>query len=354
MGNAIGNILNCPELSNIQNSNKEYLSEYFQDEDINSLNYPEVLEEVLMNATHLKLNYPEILDEILKKVDSAVLSSKSGSILERVKCCSHSILSKKDLDLKMVAAGSVMTFLLTCASNNAINSITEKAVNNMQNIKSSTWISPSSTKPSSLVKENITCNKEGLSMPVVAINTMNIPLTEISQKNITDIKDIKDKSSSRTQTTPVSRSKTITPTNATELKVAETNVSRTKVEVADIMPQCKKIINMTATAYDLSYKSCGKTREHPAYGITASGKRATVGRTIAVDPSVIPLGTRVYISFPDAYNYLDGIYIAEDTGSLIKGNKIDIFFGEDKPGESIIYNKAMGFGLQEVVVYVLD
>jgi len=66
-----------------------------------------------MNAAQLKLNYPEILEEIIRKVDSAVLSSKSPSILERVKCCSQSILSKKDLDLKVVAAGSLMTFLLT-------------------------------------------------------------------------------------------------------------------------------------------------------------------------------------------------------------------------------------------------
>ncbi|GAE88876.1 3D domain-containing protein [Acetivibrio straminisolvens] len=347
MGNTAGNIFNCPDLNRVQSSSKEYLSEYFQEEEIQSLNYPEVLEEILMNAAHLKLNYPEILDEILRKVDSAVLSSKSASVLERVKDCSQSILSNKDLDLKLIAAGSVMTFLLTCAGNNVLNSITEKAANNVQNFKSSTWISPSSTKLSSLGKESVPCKTEGISMPVSAINTMDVSLTEI-KKNITD------ESLSKTQSVPVSRSKMVKSASATEVKATETKFTRTKVEVADIMPQCKRIINMTATAYDLSYKSCGKTREHPAYGITASGARATVGRTVAVDPSVIPLGTRVYISFPVAYSHLDGIYIAEDTGSLIKGNKIDIFFGEDKPGESTVYNNAMKFGLQEVVVYVLD
>jgi len=97
MGNTIGNIFNCPDLNRVHSRSREYLSEYFQEEEINSLNYPEILEEVLMNAAQLKLNYPEILEEIIRKVDSAVLSSKSPSILERVKCCSQSILSKKDL-----------------------------------------------------------------------------------------------------------------------------------------------------------------------------------------------------------------------------------------------------------------
>ena len=51
---------------------------------------------------------------------------------------------------------------------------------------------------------------------------------------------------------------------------------------------------------------------------TATGKTATAGRTIAVDPSVIPYGTKVEI---------DGhTYIAEDCGGGVKGNHIDIFF----------------------------
>ena len=51
---------------------------------------------------------------------------------------------------------------------------------------------------------------------------------------------------------------------------------------------------------------------------TATGARATAGRTIAVDPSVIPYGTAVEIN--------GHTYIAEDCGGDIKGNRIDIFF----------------------------
>lgn len=52
-------------------------------------------------------------------------------------------------------------------------------------------------------------------------------------------------------------------------------------------------------------------------GITASGTTAQAGRTIAVDPSLIPLGSSVIIN--------GHTYVAEDTGGAIKGNRIDIF-----------------------------
>ncbi len=50
---------------------------------------------------------------------------------------------------------------------------------------------------------------------------------------------------------------------------------------------------------------------------TATGARTTPGRTIAVDPRVIPMGARVYI--PGV-----GVRVAEDTGGLIKGNRLDL------------------------------
>lgn len=51
---------------------------------------------------------------------------------------------------------------------------------------------------------------------------------------------------------------------------------------------------------------------------TASGERAEAGKTIAVDTSVIPFGTEVRIG--------DTVYTAQDTGSAVKGNIIDIYF----------------------------
>lgn len=90
------------------------------------------------------------------------------------------------------------------------------------------------------------------------------------------------------------------------------------------------------TAYDLSVESCGKVPEHPGYGITASGKSLAghtleSARAIAVDPDVIPMGSKVHIAFDDEnMRQYDGVYTAVDTGGAIRGNRIDLYVGEDE------------------------
>ncbi len=59
-------------------------------------------------------------------------------------------------------------------------------------------------------------------------------------------------------------------------------------------------------------------------GTTATGTQARVG-AIAVDPKVIPYGTRMFIITNDGH-YVYGIATAEDCGGAIKGNKVDLFF----------------------------
>lgn len=115
----------------------------------------------------------------------------------------------------------------------------------------------------------------------------------------------------------------------------------------------EKTFEMIATAYDLSVESCGKSPSHPYYGITASGLRAVSGRTVAVDPKVIPLKSILYIEFPEPYTHMDGFYRAEDVGSAIKGNRVDIFFGEDRVGERVVYNECMQFGIRNVIVHLV-
>ncbi|NLY44424.1 MAG: DUF348 domain-containing protein [Tissierella sp.] len=106
----------------------------------------------------------------------------------------------------------------------------------------------------------------------------------------------------------------------------------------------RKSITMNASAYDLSYESTGKRPGDKWYGITASGTKVRPG-VVAVDPRVIPLGTKLYIKSLDGTpDY--GFAVAEDKGGAIKGNKIDLFF------ESSADVKR--FGRRNVKVYILE
>lgn len=105
-----------------------------------------------------------------------------------------------------------------------------------------------------------------------------------------------------------------------------------------------KVLTVTATAYDLSYQSTGKTPSSPGYGITATGMKARRG-VIAVDPKVIPLYSRLYIESPDG-SWCYGYAVAGDTGGAIKGNKIDLFFPS--------HSEAINFGRRTAKVYILE
>lgn len=115
-------------------------------------------------------------------------------------------------------------------------------------------------------------------------------------------------------------------------------------------------ITFECTAYDLSYQSCQKNPDHPLFGITASGvslrnHSRKSAMAIAVDPKVIPLGSKVLIVFKDKMReQYSGIYRAVDTGGAIKGNRIDVFFGDF--GEKVS-SEAMRFGRVNADVYVL-
>lgn len=99
--------------------------------------------------------------------------------------------------------------------------------------------------------------------------------------------------------------------------------------------QLKKVIKVKATAYDSCEICCGKTD-----GITKTGTKAKTDHTIAVDPKVIPLGSKVYIA------ELGKIYTAEDTGGKIIGSRIDIFMDT--------HEQAKQFGIRELTAYILE
>lgn len=78
-------------------------------------------------------------------------------------------------------------------------------------------------------------------------------------------------------------------------------------------------------------------------GTTATGTVARVG-AIAVDPKVIPLGTKMYVVSTDG-EYVYGYCTAEDTGGLIKGYRLDLYFDT--------IEECYGFGARNCLVYIL-
>lgn len=89
----------------------------------------------------------------------------------------------------------------------------------------------------------------------------------------------------------------------------------------------------TVTHYCPCEICCGKSD-----GITSTGTQATEGRTVAVDPEVIPLGSTVII---DGHEY-----IAEDVGGAIKNHKLDIFVSD--------HQKALELGVVKKDVYLIE
>lgn len=87
--------------------------------------------------------------------------------------------------------------------------------------------------------------------------------------------------------------------------------------------QILRTVEVTATGYTAGVESTGKTPDHPQYGITYSGVKVRRDKnavsTIAADPKVFPLGSILYIP---GYGY----GVVADTGSAIKGRKIDLYY----------------------------
>ena len=101
-------------------------------------------------------------------------------------------------------------------------------------------------------------------------------------------------------------------------------------------PTIESLGEFTATAY------CCENYPHICNDgdatVTATGTTPTAGRTIAVDPDVIPYGTEVIIN--------GHTYIAEDCGTAIQGNRIDILFPT--------HEEALLFGKHRVEVFTIN
>lgn len=107
-----------------------------------------------------------------------------------------------------------------------------------------------------------------------------------------------------------------------------------KVLAIETDPEIKNLGEFRLTAYCTCEKCCGQWAD----GLTYSGTVATPGRTVAVDPDVIPLGSTVYINGAE--------YIAEDIGGMVKGCRIDVLFAT--------HQEALEFGVQKAYISIKE
>lgn len=107
----------------------------------------------------------------------------------------------------------------------------------------------------------------------------------------------------------------------------------TKYRPIDVKPcadtAISEVMVMEATAYVLE--------DGNGDGVTSIGKIPREGRTVAVDPDIIPYGTKLTINGESGY-------VAEDTGGDIRGYRLDIFMDD--------YSRAIKFGRRDVKVEV--
>ena len=124
-------------------------------------------------------------------------------------------------------------------------------------------------------------------------------------------------------------------------KIVEKEKETNKENVVTTVPQEEEIVEKedkvylgkyTLTAYCPCHECSEGWKDQ-----TSTGVRAKQGRTIAVDPEVIPYGTKVEIN--------GNVYVAEDCGGAIKGNKIDIYFNS--------HSQTVKFGVQYAKVYLI-
>ncbi|MFD4820283.1 ubiquitin-like domain-containing protein [Peribacillus butanolivorans] len=114
----------------------------------------------------------------------------------------------------------------------------------------------------------------------------------------------------------------------------KTTVAQASRGASNVNSTSGKEIYVSSTAYTASCKGCS--------GVTSTGvdlKSNPDAKIIAVDPSVIPMGSKVYV---EGYGYA----VAADKGGAIKGNRIDVFFSSK--------NDAYRWGVKKVKIRVLN
>ena len=198
-------------------------------------------------------------------------------------------------------------------------------------------------KRSILKKLSLKNKKWGLSLILAGIAALNVGFTEqASAIENAEVAQVEEVDILPTQSGSVEETSS---QSDTEIEIIDENIDPETDNYNEDVAVEEEFVEEKSNAEEESQYAAVMTMEATAYlpgdgdgyGITATGIRATYG-VAAVDPAVIPLGSRLYIP-----GY--GEAIAADTGGAIYGYRIDLCM------ES--YSEAMNFGRRDVTVYVL-
>lgn len=172
----------------------------------------------------------------------------------------------------------------------------------------------------------------------------NIELEEVKEEVITNVEEQKIEESKIEENVTNDEKSKADEVVKTEVKL----VSYRDLAENNPPEEYKSVIEATATAYCLCEKCCGKSPSSPGYGVTASGLKIVPGtgmKVIAVDPRIIPLGSKVYVDgLNGAWDY--GYAVAADTGGAIKNIRVDLYMDS--------HSETLSWGRKKVNIYVVE
>ncbi|WP_308011366.1 3D domain-containing protein [Clostridium tagluense] len=278
-------------------------------------------------------NFNNELDKVLNKIDinKAKMNDISQDINKtqtKLEIVEKSAIAQEDLFEKRARAmyiNSVDSYLEVLLASTSFSDLISR-VDTLERIieYDKNLIAKIEEQRTSIIKHKDTLTNENNKLSALKTNN-EIILTKLSK----DIKEHKVLLSNVTK----KETKLIADKNAKELAAAKILKELEAIKTATMSRQLasskSSTSNSDAIPIDLSKSTNYFIIQSTAYsmgGFTSSGSRTTRNpngySTIAVDPSVIPMGSKVYI---EGYGYA----IASDTGSAIKGSIIDVFFNTE-------------------------
>ncbi len=189
---------------------------------------------------------------------------------------------------------------------------------------------------------NVKADSTGIETEIVSVTDVESSTTEDADLDVNDEASDTLPSGPASDTTLTTKSEKISDTGtddeATDANIETTDSASDSVleTIEDTAPETPTEIyagRFTTTAY-CSCRKCCKGGKN----LTKSGTIPRAGHTISADLNVFPLGTKLRIG--------DVVYTVEDSGSGIKGNKLDIFFNS--------HNQALQYGRQSADVYIVQ